>query len=159
MNNYITRAVIDRLKADTGSGGLYQGSTPTLVSGIYYYAAPAGVARPYIVLNISQDEDHALTSSGGACVVSVRIVGDMSDGGDQMQVVWNRVFGDAMLQTGRVPSYGLDRHTLTLPTNPLSATCTALIFTGSGDVETPDPDTIAWVMTFKLVWNAAAVSP
>ena len=159
MNNYITKAVITRLKADTGAGGLYAGSTWALTpGGVHYYAAPSA-ARPYIVLNVNQQEDHALTADTGDFTLVVRMVADLNDGGDQLQSIWNRVFGDAMLQTGRIPKYGLNRHILTLGTNPLSAVCSELIYAGSGDVEAADADTIAWEMSFKGRWQASATSP
>lgn len=158
MNYYVTDATIDRLEADTGSGGLFNSGSP-LVSGVYYIRAADASTRPYIVLNVSMTEEHALTSDGCEFVLGVRIVGNASDGGAALQSIWNRVFGDGVLQSGRTPSYGLHRHTLTMPTNPLSASCTTLMYAGTDEVYDADDNTLEWTMRFRSRWDAAAVSP
>lgn len=159
MNYYISQAILTRIKADTGTGGLYESGSYHIITGAHYLRADDAAARPYIVFNVTQDSDPALTSASGECLVTFRIVSDASDGGLILQTIWNRLFGDAMLQTNRVPTYGLDRHALTLPTNPLSATSTQLIYLGSSDVLDSDDATMEWDMRFKLNWDAAAVSP
>lgn len=158
MNNYITTAIIDRLEADTGTGGLFAAGA-NLVSGVYYIRAADNATRPYIVLNVSMGEDHALTSDGCEFNLLVRIVAAASDGGAALQAIWNRVFGDSMLQAGRVPSYGLHRHTLTMPSNPLSASCSNLLFAGTDEVLDGDETALEWTMRFRSRWDAAAANP
>lgn len=159
MNYYIAQAVLARIRSDTGSGGLYVSSSFSIITGAYYYRASNNATRPYVVYNITQDTDSTLTSDACEFTLTFRIVDNGSAGGDVIQTVWNRLYGDSMLQSGRTPSYGFNRHRLTLPTNPLSAACSDLSFDGSTDIIDTEAETIEWEMRFRGRWDAASVSP
>jgi len=158
MNSYLAKAIEDRIKADTGTNGLYQGGSWQTITGAWYYHKGSG-APPYVVFNIRQDEDHTLTSDGCNYTVTFSMFADVSNGGQILQWVWDRLFGDSMLQSNRVPSYGFNRHPLVIPTNPLSATSTTLVFVGSDEVQVEDEAVMGWTLTFRGYWSAPALSP
>jgi len=157
--DYITKAIITRLKADTGAGGLYESGSWHYVKGVYAYRAADDADRPFIKVNVSQRNSDTLTSDGCEFTVSLSIVSNNSEGGALLQTIWNRVFGDAMLQTGRVPTYGLHRHILSLGSTPLSASCTYLMHDETSEVFDEDTVTYSWDVRFSSRWDAQATSP
>jgi len=78
-----------------------------------------------------------------------------TDGGDiadTMATALNRIRGDWMDQTTRVPTFGLDRYTFTLTGS--NCTCTPCERT-NGPIEAHEDDTFHWISTFRLYISKA----
>lgn len=160
----ISKAILTRIQADTGSGGLFSASGGTAYSTITdagWNTIRGDKLRPYVTWEISGTADNALTADDIVYEVTFTCIDEASRGCDRLDTVWNRLFGNAMLISGRVPSYGFHRHVLTLAadsTNPLSATGCMCAFT-RGDIRVQDETTIVLTMTFEARASAAAVTP
>ena len=140
----VAEAIFVRLKADTGTGGLYSASggttwLTTILSGAYgYEGTPAQLVYPYIVFSVESGE-HEPTFTGDGFNYTIRIqhYEQAQTGVDALRAGFNRIYGDAALQSSRSPSYGLHRHLLVLDTDstknplgwvgaPVSAVSTAI---------------------------------
>jgi len=77
-----------------------------------------GDDRPYIVVAASAVTDFEINQSGDGYKVGVEVV--MFDVAeytlDRLDPMFERVYGDATLQSSLNPTYGLHRKTMTLPT-------------------------------------------
>lgn len=125
----IYQAIFDRLRADTGAGGLYNGGAWNLITGGAYavYGSPNPVTGPYLVFDVAMGKDPTTTSDDFQCTVNMRIYqhiqANTSDDNisELMLKAMDRIHGDGMLQANRTPTYGFNRHLLVLPTNIYSA--------------------------------------
>lgn len=109
----LLQAVYDRLRADTGSGGLL--GTPALVGGVYVVRAPdsATLTLPYIVIDIAgMSHSDSFSADYTEWEFRTHVFASYISGIAGVQTVTNRVYGDAVAQPSRVPSYGLHRHVL-----------------------------------------------
>ncbi len=156
-------AIITRLKADTGTGGLYAGSTwaSFIAGGIYSnWGLPSQFTTPYGVLEISLQADHTFPSDSFKALCSIAVFDNTRTGVNSVAKVLKRLHGDAVLQTGRVPSYGLHRHPLVLATNGYSATGGHCICTShSIGIKEGDEHTVVGVFSFELTAQAVAANP
>lgn len=132
MNSYaVLQALYDRLRGDTGTNGLF--GTPARVTGVYVVRAPATATLPYLVVDLAGME-HDDTFSTDVAVVAFRVhmFSEYTHGIGQIQGVMDRVYGDAVAQPTRVPTYGLHRHVLTPePITGYTHSCTAIRQTDS----------------------------
>ncbi len=157
----LSNAILSRIKADSGSGGLYSGGAYTTITGAGWNTASGSLARPYIVWEISGSGDDSLTSDDIVRRVVFTAVDEVSRGCDRLDTVWNRLYGDAMLQSGRIPSYGFHRHNVTLATgstNPLSAVG-GMFYLIDDNLTQTDETTVTLTMTFEVRTTAVATSP
>lgn len=120
----VAKAILDRIKADTGAGGLYAGGAFNLISGAYWHqATPGTLAFPYLVYSVEWKRGHTFTSVGAAVTVNVAVYENAQSGLANLSAVEARLIGDAALQSNKRPTYGFDDHLLVLDTgatNPLA---------------------------------------
>lgn len=156
-------AIITRLKADTGTGGLYAGSAwaSYIAGGIWSnWGLPSQFTTPYAVLEINMNADNTFDADMNEVLVSFAIFDNTRTGVNNIAKVLKRLYGDAVLQTGRVPSYGLHRHTLALATNGYGATGGQVINTSQSiGLKEGDEHTAVGISTFKLTAQAVASNP
>jgi len=124
----IYEAIMNRLKADTGTGGLYEGNQWNLITGVYaVYGSPNPVTGPYMVFTVRMDKDPTCTSDEFNCTATMNIYAHTQEAvsdnyiGTTMLAAMNRIHGDSMMQANRSPTYGFNRFRLALPTNIYSA--------------------------------------
>lgn len=159
MIGYLFDAIQDRIQADTGTGGLYNGGGFSIITGAYAFKAAGATVRPYLVYNADLAAESAMTSDGVVVTVTFTIVDNAQTGMENIIKVWNRLYGDAMLQAGRIPSYGFNRHSLSLPSSPLTWIGNQLSFASSTRVEVDGEDTVGMELVFTGRADAVAVSP
>lgn len=137
--------------ADTGSGGLFNATTP-LVTGAFIDKMPPATsyAFPYIVLaSRIAGGPHAFQKD--VCKGDVQVhmfVAEDDASGDPWQKlsdIETRVKGDS--SAGVAPSYGLHRHPLALSAG--SWTSTTLIWNGTDPEPEGDNPVIHYVMFFE----------
>lgn len=157
-------AAIERLKADTGTGGLYNGGDWNIISGAYFTLAAPGTAQvyPYIVITASADYDDTMVSDDQKCTIGISVFGSAIEGVEKLHQVAARIWGDAVLQTGRAPTYGLHRHRLVLSNsstlNPWGAVASEMYVTNQMVV--PDGENVIKLdMTLTVHMSAVAANP
>jgi hypothetical protein len=153
----IEKAIGARLAADTGSGGLRNGDSP-LVTGIYNTAAVSTQQLPAIVYTVtSVDFDDSFGDARREVffdvhimvpLVSDTIADTMKRGGDILQ----RVEGDWFEQSDRTPTYGLERHKLSLGVG----TSWVAEMIEAQDLSAQHEDNVLhWVVTYRVGANRA----
>lgn len=121
---HATAAIRSRLLADTSPGGLRAASSPLLASDekiTTYILAPDQVGTiggyPYVVIDvISVEEEDAFDADAVRYEIDLHVFDLQSASMTACADIIDRIRGDAMAQPTRQPSYGLHRHTITLPT-------------------------------------------
>lgn len=161
----IHQAIYDRLKADTGTGGLYAGNQWNIVSGAYsLFGTPAPIVFPYILFTVRMDQDHSLTADEYNVTATFNVFDQCQDWTTASQfdsriaAVMNRLHGNAVLQAGRVPTYGFHRHLLVLPTNGYTAKASQC-FVRTYDTQMLDEHTMQGTMTMTFRVSALAANP
>lgn len=123
----IYQAIFDRIKADTGAGGLYNGNAWNVISGAYsIFGTPAAITFPYLLVSVRMDQDHSMTADEFNCTVTFQVFDQVQDAvagnfAGRISGVMDRLHGNAILQAGRIPTYGFHRHLLVLGTNGYTA--------------------------------------
>ena len=161
----VAAAILTRLKTDSTLWDSIGGAWQTLIAGGIWFSQgdPTTRTLPYGVFTITENHDPTFTTQEAAYSLEFNIYdnppGQQSDGLDSVVSIESRIHGDAMLQAGRVPSYGLDRHKLTIPTNYLSA-AGGQIMAESCSIGPDDENHVVLTMTFSIKNIAAnAVTP
>lgn len=168
----IFNALASRIQADTGTGGLYAGGSYaaggiiTDVSAVQ--ASPAAIAAgttifPYLVLTVGMKANPAFANCGANFLLTVEAYEARSAGiSANLMKIANRLFGDAMLQAGRIPTYGFDLHPLVLSTNaalnPLACIGHPMQWE-DGDTFSDTPDFLKMTLTYSGGISAPAVTP
>lgn len=118
MNPAVTaRAILTRLKTD---GTLWTGSAwaSALAGGASYNRAnPNGLTFPFLVYSVDWQADLNLTGIDGEVRISFDVYDEDTQGTSRLEVLVDRLLGDAMLATGSrtAPTYGFHNHLLSLP--------------------------------------------
>lgn len=161
----IHRAILSRIKADTGVGGLYASSAWNIISGAYsIFGTPAAIVYPYLMFTTRMEQDHSLTSDDFRVTATFTCFDQVLDYtsttafSGRVSAVMDRLHGDAVLQAGRVPTYGFHRHLLVLPTNGYTAQATNCFVT-TQDVTMTDEHSLAATMTMTFRVSALASNP
>lgn len=161
----LTEAIIDRLKTDTAAGGIYAtGAWNTaLCTGVYFgVGSPGTQAFPYAVLNVEAAHDDAFAADILRATVTLDLYDSSDKGLARMQAAWHRVYGDAVKQAGRVPSFGLHRHLLVLDTdstkNPLAWEA-GQVTAGNHAISSPTENVVSMTTTFEVHIQATAGNP
>lgn len=134
-----TRAILTRLQADTGSGGLYESSAwnPTIIPGGFraIIGSITTAQFPYGVYQATASADHDLQGDEWEVTTTFTIYDNIDRGTDRLEQVIDRLVGDALLSSGArtVPTYGFNRHTLALPS---TGSTNVQGFTGGTMIET-----------------------
>lgn len=102
-----------RALADVGAGGLFNPSTP-LLTGWFTRLAPAQQAMPYVVVNlIDAGNVDGFTFALRKILIRVSLF-TSGNAEANIQTIRDRILGNWLKSTGRVPSIGLDRWKPTL---------------------------------------------
>jgi hypothetical protein len=158
----VYEAILNRLKADTGTGGLYVGNAWNLITGAYaVYGSPNPVTGPYLVYTVRMDQAHTTVGDEYQCTATFRLYAHTQEStssnyiGTTIIAAMDRIHGNAVLRNGRVPTYGFNRHNLVLPTNTYSAVGGGCIC-NTYDVEQIDEHTA--VGTVEVAFRIAAIA-
>jgi hypothetical protein len=160
----IYKAIFDRLKADTGTGGLYNGGNWKIISGAYsVYGTPAAMVFPYLLVSVRLEQDHSLTADEFNATATFTVYDQVQDAvagdfGTNISSVLDRLHGNAILQAGRVPTYGFHRHLLVLPTNGYTAKASNC-YVRTYDATMIDEHTMQGTMTATFRVTALATNP
>jgi hypothetical protein len=155
----VAKAILDRLKADIGTGGIYQDGDWTLVEGAWNNLAnPSDGRRPYIVYSFSGDSEDSQTSDEDLLTLTFQVYDNATNGTDTITQVLDRLHGDGILRAGRIPVYGFHRHVLALGTNTYNAVATECVQT-SVEVGPLNEHVCIGTITFAFRISAQAVSP
>lgn len=149
-------AIRTRALADTGSGGLFNVGTP-LVTGIAYNHLPEAQAFPFLVF----DEAGETQLSGFRhdtrellIRIGVYVEREPAAGGDPAltgSAILSRLEGDWVSQGG-APTYGFNRHTLTLVGT--SWTCDAMLMLGTRALH--EEGVYHWVQEYRMLVRLTA---
>lgn len=161
-----------RVEADQGTGGLCEGGHySTSGGGLLTDFSPIQAQATqlnftnglYIVALAEGTNFDALDADIVKYTMTLQVYAPRNEGMSARLVkVLNRLHGDAMLQAGRIPSYGFSRHTLVLSSdatlNPLGAL--------GGDIQwqtfttySETPDVLIATRTYEGSTTAKAVTP
>jgi hypothetical protein len=160
----IYKAIFDRLKADTGTGGLYAGGSWKIISGAYsVYGTPAAMVFPYLLVSVRMEQDHSLTADEFNATATFTVYDQVQDAvagdfGTNISSVLDRLHGNAILQAGRIPTYGFHRHLLVLPTNGYTAKASNC-YVRTYDATMIDEHTMQGTMTATFRVTALATNP
>jgi hypothetical protein len=133
MSFYLAAATIRaRAIADTGSGGLFNVSAPLVKSCTHEYAPATDSATngadifPYIVFTFPAWEDEpTFTTDLQRLVVQFHVYALREGGSKVCGDILDRIYGDGIRQTTRIPTYGFHRHSLSLGDTDLTAPWTS----------------------------------
>ncbi len=164
--NTVTDAILTRIQADTGTGGLYVGSAYTVVTGGWYAVdgpiTDLNTIFPYGVYNLTMEPDNTFTSDGAKFLLDFTIYDKQQNGLASIAPAMARLYGNAMLVSGRIPTYGFHRHVLTLAAsatnNPLELVGHDMNWLGCR-TETPSPSVITGTTSFTGYISAPAKTP
>lgn len=155
----LAKMILDRLKADTGTGGIYQDGDWTLVEGAYNNMAnPTDGDRPYIVYSFTSDPEDSQTSDEEKLTITFQVYDNATNGTDRITAVLDRLHGNGILQAGRIPTYGFHRYKPTLDTNTYSAQATECL-RESIEVGPLNEHVVLASISFSFRISAQAVSP
>lgn len=132
----VARALLTRIQADTT---LYSGGWTSALAGgaSFNKASPQAPAFPYMVFAVDVNAENYLGGLEGPAEIMFTVFDQDAFGTDRLEVVIDRLIGDAVLASGTwsTPTYGLHNHKLALPslgsTNVLGASCSEINFTGA----------------------------
>lgn len=165
LNAAINQAIYDRIKADTGAGGLYASGAWNIISGAYsVFGSPNPMTFPYLLWSIRLEQDHSLTADEYNVTATFTIFDQVRDYvtsaeyNTNVSAVLDRLHGNAVLQAGRIPNYGFHRHLLVLPTNGYTAKASNC-FVRSYDSTMLDDNVVNGTMTMTFRVSALASNP
>lgn len=161
----IYQAIYDRIKADTGTGGLYASGAWNLISGAYsVFGTPAAITYPYLLVAVRLDQDHSLPADEFNATATFSVYDQVqaytssANFSTRVTAVMDRLHGNAILQAGRIPTYGFHRHLLVLPTNGYTARASHC-FVRTYDSTMIDEHTVQATMTATFRVSALAANP
>ena len=153
----LAQTILDRLKADTGTGGLYNGGNWSIITGAWNNVSTPDVSLyPYIVYSFES------TSIGGPrddmfqVDITFTVYDQSIKGTDRLSPVLDRLHGDGILQSNGLPTYGFHRWVPVLPTNGYSATGNGCIVQSTTMQPLDEKITVA-TSTFRMIISAQAV--
>jgi len=161
----IDAAILSRIKADTGAGGLYESSawsTTILAGGAWANTGvpptSSAVLYPHLVYTMQCEAEHGFIDEGFLATITLDVRDQLQNGMGRVSAVLDRLFGNAVLQSGRIPTYGFHRHVLALATNTYGAVggdCLAVLVGTSMD----DEHIIHGTMVLETHYSALAANP
>lgn len=119
------KAIIDRLRADTGSGGLCKTGNPIVAPEniTAFKGLVTAIKFPYIVVEARGENQDAMQSDDMRVSFTITVYDSAENGDSRIWPALRRIHGDKVLQSSGRPSYGLHGHLLVLSTdstlNPL----------------------------------------
>lgn len=151
----VSEAVRTRLLADNSGTGNLVGIVGTNIKQLRGPLRNQGAfVSPYIVISSSSaGRSNATQGSDGAEVtIEVHCIDDATSGVDNLDSMFNRIFGDAMktAANNRVPTYGLERHPLVLDTNISHGWLGGVLVWAGSDSDALDATTMVETHTFTV---------
>ena len=146
-------AVYSRLKADTGSGGLYNAGNP-LITSAYNEEAARDAVFPYVVFSVgSYTSQDTFLKDMKEVALRFNVYTEMfpNTTGATMTLgsqILERLYGDAMLHTPPVPTYGFNRHMLDLAA--LSSTWRATHALMVNEMTAHEEGVYHWIQEYRL---------
>jgi len=103
-----------RLQADTGAHGLYATGN-VLVTGVFNNYVNPSQRMPFIVWDlVSVVQTDCFDNDLVDCTFNISVYADKTPPAlSRAQYILNRIYGDAIYQSNRTPTFGLHRHILT----------------------------------------------
>jgi len=160
----IYTAIMNRMKADTGTGGLYNGATWNYITGgaTTIFAPPTAITGPYLVYSVAMTAEPTTVGDEFLCVATFNLYDRLAEStsssylGTSLLPALDRLHGNAVLQTGRVPTYGFNRHQLVLPANDYSAKAgTCIVTRNDATIISENVVQATMEMTFRVFAIAA----
>jgi hypothetical protein len=116
----IARAVLTRLKADSTLWDTVGGAWKTPLAGGASFSKgnPSTLVFPFLVYGVTWNADqNAFDGIEGRSEITFSIYDEDTQGTSRLEVIIDRLIGDAMLSSGTrsVPTYGFHNHLLDLP--------------------------------------------
>ena len=151
----LATAILARAQADTGSGGLYEGSAWSLINDFAYHRQAAATSRPYATFHIPSagNESDTFTDDVALASVFMRVVVPMEDAGDggtpltTASDILVRLIGDASQQGDLTPTYGFHRHKLSDATTD---TYTHMVLVNQSEAHDDDAEEFVFVLEFEV---------
>lgn len=110
----LSTAISARIADDTGAGGLAHATSP-IINGYWLDLAPETAKTPYVVWTIAVPRGNdTFPNDGGDVLVEFYVYTDRRDGFAGASAIIDRIFGDAMAHDPPVPTYGFQRHVLSI---------------------------------------------
>lgn len=156
----LREAIIARVQADTGSGGLW--AAAKLINSISYTFEARGsttgirAAQPFVVFDFPsvQPRDgyaynlHELFVRFHTFYPFLR---NKDAAITAAATIQNRIYGDALVQANRTPSYGFDRHLLVLTTTgDAAAPWAGGVCLWQGTAEAHENDCLHFIDTYQM---------
>lgn len=157
----VAQAIIARLKTDMGSGGLWETAGVSKLLSITSTDGPVMATSipaitPYLVLRlINFQQDDTYDGDSGTYQWQLDLVDDHGNGNtlgeDRGRAIGVRIFGDAIAQTGRIPTYGMHRHKLVLTTTgDAGAPWSAGVMYRTGVTPLHEVDVYRWAHSYEV---------
>lgn len=156
MNNArVATALVARLNGDATL-------VSALTGGLWFGMQRATTFNPpYAVFNLQDAEDDTFTDDGSLVEIEFRIVstaiGTAASSLSVPSAIIDRIKGDAMLQAGRTPSYGLHRHLLVLDSG--GENYVGGFVQRVGGETAHDIDNYVFIERYRVYQSAPATSP
>ncbi len=157
----VARSIIAQLKTDTGTGGLYEGNAWKFITGGMWHGAatPAGSEPfPYAVFTVDLAQTIGMRDDGQNVTINIDLYDKADNAFGNIEAAMLRIYGDAISQANRTPTYGLHRLASLTPTTPntFSSTLNGFICTAQS-ASFADEKVVTGRMTFtaRLQTNAA----
>lgn len=160
----VARAILTRIQADTT---LYSAGWTTALAGgaSFSKASPTSPQFPYLVYSVDANAENYLGGLEGPVEITFTVFDQDAFGTDRLEVVIDRLIGNAVLAGGTwsTPTYGLHNHLLALPslgsTNVLGASCSEINLTSAniGPSETVNVNQATVTFNARLSKQAANV--
>lgn len=160
----ISRAILSRIQADTGTGGLFSASGGTayniITAANFNLGAPQSFTAPWMVWDINLIHDNTMPGMQANFDITFYANDDSANANANLELVIDRLIGDSMLSTGTraVPTYGFHNHRLALPSNTMNATASEMTMV-SARIAPDDPRYLVATAIFKGIVSNLAVNP
>ena len=160
----VASAIRDRIRADTGTGGLFNTSTGLLHNTDHptYGTGLEERTFPYILFDIEDTQADEFDADTTTATVRIHIVDAREQGIGRCVTILSRLYGDGVSQANNEPSYGIHRHPLvvTQQTGLLNWRACGVMFRRSGSTQ-HDAECFVFEEVYEVRLSAddAGVSP
>lgn len=155
------QAIIARVQSDTGTGGIWQTAGTYKLKSVGHIrgprtttALPLTTLCPYLVFTIETDvqlDGYAYDMFEANIDFHVWDVAESTVSAVRSLTIVERLFGDGIAQSTRIPSYGFHRHTLVLTTTGhASAPWVAGQMQRVGSAQAHEDDVYHWIETYRV---------
>lgn len=162
----VAGAIRARIVGDTGAGGVFETAGTYKAVTVQFVEGPRGANTsadsslfPYVVYNFvsGSTEEDGFDSDSCEMAWDVHVwdfkqhSNSSAPGAQRSSGMVDRLFGDAIAQSNRVPTYGLHRHQLSLSVTGSASAPWATGVVAVTDINAPhEADFYHWVITLKI---------